>query len=133
VGNLIEAVQKFDSSGVGYVGYNNEGRIWAGNFPKIDGLDVLQGAIIQIQDPTEFLKLIPKAMNGDQTIIGYLEGGNDQILEITETGVLATLDLIDGSYELELDFEEFLPILKDWEDAWAAAQEYKKTMSHQTS
>ena len=66
-----------------------------------------------------------QAVTGDQSLIGMNVGMNDQGLEITSTGVHAEINIGMETYEQELTFSEFAPILEAWEKAWAAAQAYK--------
>jgi hypothetical protein len=123
--NMIE---RFETS-LGVLGYSDTGRLTADRFPDIDGgFCPVWNGIKAIQDPARFTALYERAIAGDTSVIGEGDGLNDAGLDITATGVLAELDIGMDTYEQELTFEEFAPILAVWQKAWAAAQEYKKTL-----
>ena len=80
------------------------------------------------ENPTRFSVWFRNAAAGDQSLVGKNDGRNDQGLEITATGVHAEINIGMDTYEQELTFAEFAPILEAWEKAWAAAQAYKATL-----
>jgi hypothetical protein len=125
--NMIE---RFETS-MGVLGFGEDGRLKADRYPDIDGgFCPVWSGIRAIQDPARFAALYQRAIAGDTSVIGEDNGIyiNDQGLEITATGVHAEINVGMDTYEQELTFAEFAPILEVWQKAWAAAQEYKKTL-----
>jgi hypothetical protein len=121
-------IMKFHCS-TGVIGVMPNGSISTDNFPeKIGKYFPAEHAIHCIQDPTEFSTFFARAVSGDKSVIGHYEGVNVGSLEITETGVIAVLDLPNDEFEDELTFDEFAPILEAWEKAWTAAQAYRATL-----
>jgi hypothetical protein len=127
--SLMKPVKEFSDNGYGIVGYNYKGDIVSHGFKKVDIYFPVAYAIENVGNPDEFSKRILLAMEGNTSVIGYMHSLNVSTLSITQTGIKAELDLPEDSYAVEMTFEEFLPVLKDWEFAWAAAQDYKNTLA----
>jgi hypothetical protein len=121
--NMIE---RFETP-MGVLGFGEDGRLKADRYPDIDGgFCPVWSGIRAIQNPARFAALYMRAKTGDTSVIGENDGINDAGLEITATGVHAEINIGMETYEQELTFEEFAPILEAWEKAWAAAQAYRK-------
>jgi hypothetical protein len=111
------------------IGFLDQGTIVVDKYKATVGKHYpFSDAIENIGNPLDFVRYFELAIMGDHSVIGHYEGVNIASLEITKTGVKATLDLPDDEFKDELTFEEFAPILAVWQKAWAAAQEYKKTL-----
>jgi hypothetical protein len=122
-------IQRFETE-LGTLGYGKDGYLTAGKYPNIDrGFCPVWDGVLAIQDPARFAALYVRAVAGDTSVIGENDGMNDAGLEITATGVYAEINIGMDTYEQELTFEEFAPILAVWQKAWAAAQAYKASLS----
>jgi hypothetical protein len=118
------------STEIGVLGFDKTGYLIADRFPDIDrGFCPVWNGIEAIQDPARFADFYERAVAGDTSVIGENDGMNDAGLEITATGVHAEINIGMDTYEQELTFEEFAPILAVWQKAWAAAQAYKASLS----
>jgi hypothetical protein len=112
------------------VGYGNSGHIMVVDNKNASARYFAFATAIEcVQNPMSFSAMVARALGGDITAIGHYEGVNVGALTITGTGVKAELDLPDDEYEDELTFEEFSPLLDSWEQAWTAAQLYKKALA----
>ena len=121
-------IMRFESL-MGTIGYDNSGYLLVDRYPDIDrGSCPVMFAIDHIQNPAEFGTWFRQAAAGDPSHIGKNDGIDDAGLEITATGVHAEINIGMETYEQELTFAEFAPILEVWEKAWAAAQAYKATL-----
>lgn len=121
-------VERFETP-LGVLGFNSNGRLRAAKYPNVDrGFCPVWDGITATENPSQFAIWFRQAATGDQSLIGKNVGMNDQGLEITATGVHAEINVGMETYEQELTFAEFAPILEVWEKAWAAAQVYKATL-----
>jgi len=110
----------------GVLGYDRDGRLIADRYPDVDrGFCPVWDGIWAIQDPSDFAILYHRAVSGDRSVVGQSNGLNDAGLEITATGVHAEVNVGMETYEQEMTFEEFRPILEAWDKAWAALRAYK--------
>lgn len=112
-------VEEFDAEN-GVIGYTPDGRIWTeedgptGSFPVYD-------AIGGIKNPAVVAAAVASAEAG--TLEAPVESwGEVAGLIVTRDGVRAELDMPDDSYEQQLTFAEFAPILAAWQAAWNSAQ-----------
>jgi hypothetical protein len=118
-------LERFETS-FGVLGYDIDACLIADRQIPIDrGYCPVLSGMRAIQNPGGFAALYERAVAGDKSVIGMNDGMNDQGLEITATGVHAEINIGMDTYEQELTFEEFAPILEVWQKAWAAAQAYK--------
>ena len=121
--NMIE---RFETP-MGVLGYLDDGYLLADRFPDIvDGFCPVWNGLRAVQNPARIASLFRRGKGGDLSVIGESDGMNDAGLEITATGVHAEVSPDRwNTYEQELTFAEFEPILEVWEKAWAAAQAYR--------
>jgi hypothetical protein len=110
--------QQFQNNGQGSIGCSQDGRITSSGFTKVSGYDLLSESIEEIQDPSYISLLIYELLAGDSSKVGVIVGSNCSGLRLLEEGVSAELDLPDNSYAVKITFDKFLPILRDWKDAW---------------
>lgn len=120
-------VQKFDANGKGIVGFEANGRVAARHLSKADVFDPVAQAISAIADPSNIIRKLKATMSGDTGFIGDGEACDDQGFEIRTDGIVAFFDLGDEEFKVEMTFDAFAPILRDWEAAWHAAQDYKNS------
>ena len=118
-------VKRFEGE-FGVIGFDASGRIILDRYiGTVDGYNPAMDSIWNIQDPTKFTKLYERVKAGDTSVIGDGDGMNDAGFEITATGVRAELNIGMDTYEEDLTFAEFDPILEAWQNAWTAAQAYR--------
>jgi hypothetical protein len=118
-------IRQFDANGGGVIGFEADGRVAAVGLSKADVFDPVAQAISAIADPSKIIVKLKAAVAGDKRFIGDGEACNDQGFEIQRDGIVAFFDLGDDEFKVEMSFDAFAPILRDWEAAWEAAKTYK--------
>ena len=116
-------IEWFDS-GDGAIGYRADGRIWLdSDRPATPGETPVLTVVSLIQNPEAVSTAVAAALAGelDTPVIAFGELGD---LTVTNNGVYAELDMPEDSYEQQLTFAEFAPILAAWQAAWNGAQAY---------
>ena len=122
-------IERFESP-LGILGYDRDAQLLASHYPNvIEGFCPVWDGVCAIQNPARFATLYQRLRSGDTSVVGRNDGRNDIGLELTATGVHAEINLGMDTYEQELTFAEFDPILAVWERAWAAAQAYRRTLA----
>ena len=114
-------IEWFDT-GDGVIGYRDDGRFYMDWDRPIDPGDAPVMTVISlVQNPTSVAAAVAAAEAGKLTAPAEAHGELGDLV-VTRDGVRAELDMPNNSYEQQLTFAEFAPILAAWQAAWNGAQ-----------